>query len=133
MIDQEMRYVADLDLVESLFIRPLEKAAPSLIKQNPDSFIVDIFYNILNLRECNRRLLESLRRRQREENSMIEWVGDILLQAVTEFKTDYPRYIGHLGLAVRRLDEEMENNDHFCTFLEVRGQPFAACVTSIMN
>jgi hypothetical protein len=125
MIDQEVKFVADIDLMESLFIRPLEKAAPSLIKESPETFIADVFYNILDLRNSNRNLLERLRVRQHEQHSVVSRVGDIFIEAVTEFHMVYPQYVGHLHIAEKRLDEEMKNNDEFRTFLEVSRHTFA--------
>jgi hypothetical protein len=122
IIDQQIGYVADLDLVESLFMRPLQQTAPPLRSQGLDSFIVDVFYNILDLRECNRKLLERLRKRQRENNMVISWVGDLFLQAVAEFREEYARYIGHLPVAEKRLDEEMKSNSYSRTLLEVSRQ-----------
>jgi hypothetical protein len=119
MIDREIKYVAELDIVESLFMRPLEKTALSLIKQDPDSFITDVFYNILDLRECHRRLLARLRVRQQAQDSVIDWIGDAFLEAVGEFRKEYPLYVGHLPTAEKRLKQEMEHNTYLRIFIDV--------------
>jgi RHO1 GDP-GTP exchange protein 1/2 len=84
-----------------------------------DDFIEDVFGNILDLRECNRRLLEALYVRQREQAPVIQRIGDVFLEAATEFRLAYPIYIGHLPLAEKRLKDEIDSNAEFRLFLEV--------------
>jgi RHO1 GDP-GTP exchange protein 1/2 len=79
-----------------------------------------VFGNILDLRECNRRLLEVMYVRQREQAPVIQRIGDVFLDAATEFRLAYPIYVGHLPLAEKRMKEEIENNPEFRLFLEVR-------------
>ena len=95
-------------------------ANPPVIRPDRlEEFIEDVFGNILDLRECNRRLLEVMYVRQREEAPVIKRIGDIFLGAATEFRLAYPIYVGHLPLAEKRMKEEMENNPEFRLFLEV--------------
>lgn len=108
-----------MDIVENVFIRPLRNANPPLVNADIDDFIDDIFGNILDLRECNRRLLEVMYVRQREQSPVIQRIGDIFLDAATEFRLAYPTYIGHHPLAEKRLREETEENSEFRLFLEV--------------
>ena len=84
-----------------------------------DDFIEDVFGNILDLRECNRRLLEAMYVRQREQAPVIQRMGDVFLEAATEFRLAYPIYVGHLPLAEKRLKDESDNNAEFRLFLEV--------------
>lgn len=85
-----------------------------------EDFIDDVFGNILDLRECNRRLLEVMYVRQREQFPVIQRIGDVFLDAATEFRLAYPIYVGHLPLAEKRMKEEMDTNPEFRLFLEVR-------------
>lgn len=85
-----------------------------------EEFIEEVFGNILDLRECNRRLLEVLNVRQREQAPIIQGVGDIFLDAATEFRLAYPIYVGHLPVAEKRVKDESEKNAEFRRFLEVR-------------
>jgi hypothetical protein len=125
LIIREKQYLLDLDLVESDFIKPLRAANPPILPPNLlEDFIDEIFGNILDLRECNRRLLEVLYVRQREEGPVILRIGDIFLEAATEFRFAYPAYIGHHPLAEKRLKEETEANPNFRLFLEVYFSPF---------
>jgi hypothetical protein len=82
-------------------------------------FIEEVFFNILELRECNRQLLERLQVRRREQGPYITGVGAILTAAATEFRAPYARYIGHLPLAEVRLRDETANNTAFQRFLKV--------------
>ena len=120
LITKEVQYLQDLDLVESVFIKPLRAANPAVIPSHLlDDFIDELFGNILDLRECNRRLLEVLYVRQREESPVILRIGDIFLNAATEFRYAYPTYIGHYPISEKKLKDETEANPEFRLFLEV--------------
>lgn len=84
-----------------------------------DEFIEEVFGNILEIRECNRRLLEVMYVRQREQHPVIQSIGDIFLDAATEFRTVYPEYVGQHPLAEKRMKEELEHNTDFRLFVEV--------------
>ncbi|EMD39100.1 hypothetical protein CERSUDRAFT_47353 [Gelatoporia subvermispora B] len=119
IISKEKQYLRDLDTVESLFIRPLRTTNPPVVRQSEiDDFIEDVFGNILDLRECNRRLLEVLYVRQREQAPVIQGIGDIFLDAATEFRLAYPIYVGHLPIAEKRVKDESEKNAEFRRFLD---------------
>ena len=78
-----------------------------------------MFGNILDLRECNKHLLEMLYVRQREQAPVIHGIGDIFLDAATEFRLAYPIYVGHLPVGEKRMKDEIEHNAEFKRFLEV--------------
>lgn len=104
--------------METVFIKPLRRSTvmePNVV----EDFIDDVFNNILDLRECNKRLLEVLYVRQREQGPIIQKVGDIFLEAATEFRLAYPAYTGHYPSAEKRLKEETEKNHELKLFLEV--------------
>ena len=84
-----------------------------------DEFIKEVFGNILQLRECNRQLLDCLCIRQREQGFIVQSIGDIFLTAATDFRAVYPVYIGRHPLAEKRLKEELEHNPEFRLFIEV--------------
>lgn len=113
--------------MESVFIKPLRAANPPIIPSHLlDDFIDELFGNILDLRECNRRLLEVLYVRQREESPVILRIGDIFLDAATEFRFAYPTYIGHYVISEKRLKDETDNNAEFRLFLEVCAMSFVS-------
>jgi RhoGEF domain len=102
------------------FIKPLRTANPPILPSDIlEEFIDDVFGNILDLRECNRRLLEVMYVRQREQAPVIQRIGDVFLGAAAEFRLAYPTYVGHLPLAEKRMKDEIENNPEFRIFLEV--------------
>ena len=121
LVVQEEQYIRDLDLVDSVFIKPLRASKPPIIESSDklEAFIDEVFSNILDIRECNRRLLEILHVRQREQGPVIQRVGDILLEAATEFRKSYPAYVGNYPLAEKRLRHEQETNLEFRSFIEV--------------
>ncbi|KAI0091606.1 Dbl-like domain-containing protein [Irpex rosettiformis] len=119
LIGREKQYLRDLDTVETLYIQPLRRANPPIIRASEvDEFIDEVFGNILDLRECNRRLLEVMYVRQREQGLVIHGIGDIFLEAATEFRLAYPNYMGHLPAAEKRLKDELDKNAEFRRFLE---------------
>ncbi|KAF5362320.1 hypothetical protein D9756_002193 [Leucocoprinus leucothites] len=121
LINKEEQYIQDLDTVETVFIKQLRAAKPPVLPEHQlEEFIDDVFGNILDLRECNRRLLEVLYVRQREQGPIIQRIGDIFLNAAVEFRLAYPTYIGHHMAAEKRLNEEKEKNGNFRFFLEER-------------
>ena len=80
MISKEEQYLQDLDIIQSVFIHPLRTADPPVVPiEELDEFIEDVFGNVLDLRECNRRLLEVLYVRQREQSPVIQRIGDVFL------------------------------------------------------
>jgi len=112
--------VQDLEIVETYFINPLRLASPPVISSDSlDEFIDDVFLNINELHECNRRLLEVMYVRQREQAPVIQRIGDILLEAATDFLELYALYIGRHPIADKRLKDELERNPEFRLFIEV--------------
>ncbi|KAG6830360.1 hypothetical protein H0H87_008366 [Tephrocybe sp. NHM501043] len=120
LISKEEQYVKDLDLVETVFIQPLRRAKPPVITpaERLEEFVDSVFHNIVDVRECNRRLLEFLSVRQREEAPVIKKIGDILLGIAADFRDPYPAYIGNHPLAERKMKDELENNPDFRLFIE---------------
>ncbi|KAF8329377.1 Dbl-like domain-containing protein [Cantharellus anzutake] len=119
IISQEAQYVNDLDLIDTLFVKPLRAAPEPIVAPNElDSFIDTVFGNILDLRETNRRLLEVMYVRQREQGPIVQWIGDIFLNAAAEFRVVYPLYVGNLPAAEKRVKDESEYNPKFKVFLE---------------
>ncbi|TFK39742.1 CNH domain-containing protein [Crucibulum laeve] len=132
LISKEEQYLQDLDIVETVFIKPIRTANPPVIQPDLlEDFIDELFGNILDLRECNRRLLEVMYVRQREQGVVIGRIGDIFLDAATEFRLAYPTYIGHHPIAEKRLKDEVETNPEFRLFLEKCSREIARGAESI--
>jgi hypothetical protein len=121
LLSKEEQYVYDLDLVESVFIEPLRDSGIQVSSGNLQEFVDEIFGNITQVRDINKRLLESLYVRQREQAPVVKEIGDIFLIAATnDFREVYPPYIGHQLIAERLLREEIERNSALRMFIEVR-------------
>ncbi|KAG9075486.1 hypothetical protein FS749_012835, partial [Ceratobasidium sp. UAMH 11750] len=118
VVKMEEQYVHDLDAIVEIFIRPLREARPAIIHKDVHAFVETVFGNILDIRECNRRLLEVMRVRQREQQPVIQQIGDVFLSAAAEFRVVYPLYIGQLPVAEKTVKEETESNVEFKNFLE---------------
>ncbi|KAF9785479.1 CNH domain-containing protein [Thelephora terrestris] len=112
-IAQEQQYIKNLDFVEEVYIRRLRNADPPVIRGGVHEFINEVFGNILDLRECNRHFLEMINSRQREQGVIALRIGDIFLNAETEFRPAYTTYVCQLAVAEKRSQEEMENNGDF--------------------
>lgn len=103
-----------------LFINGLRRSQPPVMTPDAlDEFIEEVFGNISSVRECNRRLLEVMAVRQREQAPIIQRIGDVFLTAAADFRHAYPIYVGHLPVAEKRIKEEQESNVEFRRFLEV--------------
>ncbi|PVG01912.1 Dbl domain-containing protein [Serendipita vermifera] len=119
VIMKEQQYVQDLDLIETIFIKELRRVNPPIIApENLEDFISEVFGNFFELRQCNRRILDVMLVRQREQGPIIQRIGDIFLGAAAEFRSVYPLYVGNLPVAEKRIKEEAENNPAFRRFLE---------------
>lgn len=116
LITKEEQYVRDLDIIEDVFIRPLRT---SNVMPYVDEFIEEVFGNIGDLRDCNRRILDIMYIRQREQAPIIKTIGDIFLEAATQFRQYYPHYVGRQYIIEKRLKDELESNANFRLFIEV--------------
>ena len=101
-------------------MKPLRAADPPIIPLHDiDSFMEDVFHNILDIRDVNRRLLEAMEVRQREQFPLIQRIGDVFLSAATDFRKVYTEYAGNLPVAGKRLKDELEQNQELRVFVEV--------------
>jgi hypothetical protein len=119
-IQSENQYEADLTAAETLFIQGLRESNPQIISpvRRREDFIVQVFSNILVIREATRRLIENFAIRQREQ-PLILTVGDIFLEAAADFHDIYPQYTGNLPHAEIALSREIDENPDFRLFVEV--------------
>lgn len=122
-IQSEVQYEADLSSMEKLFIDGLRRANPPIItpSRRLESFIFEVFSNAHELHEACRRLIDNFAIREREsaQRPLILSVGDIFLEAATEFRNMYPQYTGHLPQAENVLKKELDSNPEFRLFCEV--------------
>lgn len=108
------------ELSPQLFLKPLQTANPPIIPLKYfDEFMDEVFGNILEIRECNRRLVEIMHVRLREEGPIVQRIGDVFLNFAAEFRIAYPAYVGRQSMAEKRFKEEIDSNAEFRLFLEV--------------
>lgn len=109
-IQSEVQYEADLTAMKKLFIDDLQDVIPFY---RLDEFIYAVFGNVLELRETCRRILDNFAIRQREQHPFIRTVGDIFLEAATDFRLIYPTYTGNVPAAEQIIKKELEDNPQF--------------------
>ncbi|KAH8804048.1 CNH domain-containing protein [Flagelloscypha sp. PMI_526] len=120
IISKEKEYIEDLNAVERMFINPLLQSQGVIPHDKLHRFVDVVFSNILDLRECHKRLLENLHVRQQAQSPVIRMIGDMFLEAATEFRLAYPNYISSHQAAKRRLKEELDNNVDFRMWLKAQ-------------
>ncbi|KAG5719256.1 hypothetical protein E4T56_gene13374 [Termitomyces sp. T112] len=120
-IEKEEHYVHSLDTVKESVILPFKTTKPFAVRFGVDEFIDDVFGVIPILRECNRRLIEAMHIRRREEDSLRS-IGGIAFEAVIDFMSPYPAYSGYHLIAERRLKDDIDNNPDIRIFSETQGK-----------
>jgi hypothetical protein len=117
-LEDEIQYEADLTAMDKLFIEGLRHANVIRPARRLEDFIVEVFSNVLDLREACRRLIDNFSIRQREQAPFISTVGDIFLGAATDFCLLYPDYTGNLPMAESVLKKELDENPEFRLYAE---------------
>ncbi len=96
-IQKEEEFLADLELLDTLFVdglqRPSDAGDPPPLPIGPerDDFIREVFGNHRELAAHIRALVERLHIRQREENPIIQTIGDLFLSASLDWGDAYTR------------------------------------------
>lgn len=118
VIESEIQYEADLTAIDRFFIEGLRSLDVIRPPRRLEDFITEVFSNVLDLREACRRLIDNFSIRQREQAPLIATVGDIFLEAATDFRRLYPEYTGNLPRAEIALKAELEENPEFRLYAE---------------
>lgn len=115
-IQAEVQYEADLTAMYN-FVLGLREA--NVIPfWRLETFITEVFGNAMEIRESCRRVIDHFSIRQREQAPLIRTVGDIFLEAATEFRLVYPEYTGNVPAAEEAVKKELEDNAEFRLFNE---------------
>lgn len=123
-IQKEEDFLADLKLLETLFIRGLEKPndkgdpPPLPVGPERDDFIREVFANHRELVHHVSAFVEKLQVRQREESPVIKSIGDLFLDAALEWQDAFIRYVANYPLAKSRIQREQSINPRFRDFVE---------------
>ena len=116
LIETEREFVQDLETTIRLFIDPLSTLDTIPISRRAD-FISSVFSNIPILLSVNAKLLRRLLKR-RAEKPVIDKIGDIFLNATSEFYP-YITYGSQQVFAKSILDHEKMSNPEFATFIQL--------------
>lgn len=123
-IQKEEEFLADLELLDTLFVQGLQRPSdagdppPLPIGPERDDFILEVFGNHRELVVHIRALVERLHIRQREENPIVQTIGDLFLSAALDWGDAYTTYLVNYPLAISRVKREMSVNPRFRAFVE---------------
>ncbi|KAF7289464.1 hypothetical protein HMN09_01340400 [Mycena chlorophos] len=99
LIKGEMAYVKDLDTISKLYVHGLREARPPIIPPDRlETWIEEVFHNVVDVYDHHRRLLDKLHELQREQHPTIR------------------SYIPNYPIAAYRIDDELANNTDFKNF-----------------
>ncbi|KAF5367381.1 hypothetical protein D9758_003697 [Tetrapyrgos nigripes] len=117
----ERGYVADLEAVQDVFITPLERADPPIIRPSIlPGFIAEVFGNFDQILSHHQRMLGALFERQREQHPLVQSIADIVLDTTLKqtFRTAYETYIKHYPLAESHHRKELGSNPKYQAFIQ---------------
>lgn len=123
-IQKEEDFLADLELLENLFIKGLEKPSPTgdpppiPIGPDRDDFIREVFGNHRELVWHVRNFVEALHVRQREESPIVVSIGDLFLDAALQWQSAFIAYVANYPIAKSRIGRETQINPRFREFIE---------------
>ncbi|CAD6899902.1 unnamed protein product [Tilletia controversa] len=122
-IEHEQQFLADLELLQNLFVDGL-KAKSVIAAHEHDDFVKVVFGNHRQLASHIRGLVEELHVRQAEQHPIVRSVGDLFLNAALSWREEYCAAIANYPFAANRVQKEVLKNPAFDTFLkECRRDP----------
>lgn len=120
IITGEQAYKKDLDMLETAFHEPLMTADPPVVYPTRlVEFSNQVFANLDELRSHSSRLIAAFQVRQREQNPVVNAIGDIVLDASLEWGQAYMDYADAQVMGEYLVNEEKTQNSAFSTFLAV--------------
>lgn len=105
-------------LLFQLFVRPLQNSTIIPSERLPD-FLQNVFYNISELCDKHRHLLNELHETQMVEHPSINSISNSLLAAIFSARDIYVTYLTHCPISLHMVDTEMANNPSFREFVKV--------------
>ncbi|KAM0793630.1 hypothetical protein ACM66B_001062 [Microbotryomycetes sp. NB124-2] len=118
LIQGEVKYLQDLELVEEGFVGPLKAAQPPIIPQDRlERFLDDVLLNMAHIRELSRSFLAMLLGKQREA-LVFHGIGQIILAAALDWTKAYVFYISHFPMADWILKDETARNPRLAQLLQ---------------
>ncbi|KAG6808908.1 hypothetical protein H0H92_002394 [Tricholoma furcatifolium] len=117
LVEQTEHYVRSLEALEIAFLLPL-RVNLSFIRSDFGEFISVVFERLTSLRQCHQRFIEAMHIREREQGLVVKTIGDIVFEAVVDFRALYTTYLAQYPAAEKRLKDEVDNNVDFRLFIE---------------
>lgn len=127
MIQKEESFLKDLQLLDQYAHRLRALAQSSgvgMARTAPlsgaalDSFITTVFGNYAELLSHIATFCDRLQERQREQNPMVESLGDLVVEAALEWGLAYTAYVQHYPVALHTLKREIATNARMAKFAD---------------
>jgi hypothetical protein len=120
LIQGEIEYVADLESIETLFLKPLQKAGNPIIDDTRvKDEICEIFSSYRSILEVHSGLLDDLVKRQLQQHPYIFCISDIFLKSAPQWNKVYLGCMSQYPLAKAKVEAEAARNPRFKALLEV--------------
>ncbi|KAK0551487.1 Rho guanine nucleotide exchange factor [Tilletia horrida] len=116
-IEREEQFLADLELLQELFVEGL-RTKSIIAAAEHDDFVKVVFGNHRQLASHIRALVEELHVRQAEHYPLVRRIGDLFLNAALGWREEYCSAITNYPFAANRVQKEEAKNPAFRVFLE---------------
>lgn len=114
----ERDYVKDLEFMTDFYVLPLRNPMNNIIPERErDAFIRTVFGGVSDLLRLAKNFSEALTRRQQLQKPVIETIGDLFLEYVTNFEP-FVRYSGNKVFASFEHERQQQVNPRYARFLE---------------
>ena len=97
------------------------RASSVISESRRESFVHQVFWNVLDVHAVNIKLAEGLTRRQKQQ-PIVDSIGDLLMKSVPEFEP-FVKYGAHQLYGKYEFEKEKGSNPGFLRFVEVRLVP----------
>lgn len=127
MIQKEESFLHDLQLLDRFVARLRSLATSSgvgmaysapLSGEELEVFVQTVFGNYQELMQQIEAFVDRLRERQREEQPMVETIGDLVVNAALEWGPAYTKYLEHYPIALHTLKTEITKNARMAKFAD---------------
>jgi hypothetical protein len=112
----ERDFVKDIEYMRDFWIKPLRSPRSPIAEGKRDNFVKDVFSNVLDIHDVNRKLADALTRRQ-QEHPVVRSVGDILLEHIKNFEP-FIKYGAAQLMGKFEYETERKSNPQFAKFIE---------------
>lgn len=111
----ERDFVRDLEYLRDFWIKPL-KTQDIIPEARRDDFVLQVFWNVLEVHAVNSKLAELLTKRQKQQ-AVVERIGDIFLEMVPHFQP-FVKYGAHQLYGKYEFEKEKASNPAFAKFVD---------------